>query len=74
MFTEATAYNPMTGSNLTTAAFTLQFAFPVDITALVQNITTWYDGQSFAELVIPWGPSTTDVQNRIIYLAFSNVP
>lgn len=74
MFTEATAYDPMTGSNLTTAAFTLPFAFPVDITALAQNITTGYDGQSFAELVIPWGPSTTDVQNRIIYLAFSDVP
>ncbi|KAG1761975.1 hypothetical protein EDD22DRAFT_893760 [Suillus occidentalis] len=74
MFTEAAAYDPMTGSNLTTAAFTLPFAFPVDITALAQNITTGYDGQSFAELVIPWGPSTTDVQNRIIYLAFSDVP
>ncbi|KAG2131418.1 uncharacterized protein EDB93DRAFT_1255529 [Suillus bovinus] len=74
MFTEATAYNPMSGSNLTTAAFTLPFAFPVDITALAQNITTGYNGQSFAELVIPRGPSTTDVQNRIIYLTFSDVP
>lgn len=37
MFTEATAYDPMTGSNLTTAAFTLPFAFPVDITALAQK-------------------------------------
>ncbi|KAG1722497.1 glycine cleavage system P-protein-domain-containing protein [Suillus occidentalis] len=71
---QATAYDPMTGSNLTTAAFTLPFAFPVDITALAQNITTGYDGRSFAELVTPWGPSTTDVQNRFIYLAFSNVP
>jgi hypothetical protein len=61
-------------SNLTTAAFTLPFAFPVDITALAQNIAAGYDGQSFAELVIPWGPSTTDVQNRIMYLTFSNVP
>ncbi|KAG1896026.1 uncharacterized protein F5891DRAFT_1165745 [Suillus fuscotomentosus] len=73
MFTEATAYNPMSGSNLTTAAFTLPFTFPIDITALAQNITAGYDGQSFAELVIPWGPSTTDVQNRIIYLTFSDV-
>ncbi|KAG1722090.1 glycine cleavage system P-protein-domain-containing protein [Suillus occidentalis] len=71
---QATAYDPMTGSNLTTAVFTLPFAFPVDITALAQNITTGYDGRSFAELVTPWGPSTTDVQNRFIYLAFSNVP
>ncbi|KAG1785555.1 uncharacterized protein HD556DRAFT_110398 [Suillus plorans] len=74
MFTEATAYNPMSGSNLTTTAFTLPFAFPIDITALAQNITAGYDGQSFAELVIPWGPSTTDIQNRIIYLTFNDVP
>ncbi|KAG1812612.1 uncharacterized protein BJ212DRAFT_460083 [Suillus subaureus] len=74
MFTEATAYDPMSGSNLTTAAFTLPFAFPVDITALAQNITAGYNGQSFAELVIPRGPSSTDVQNRIIYLTFSDVP
>lgn len=72
MFTEAN--DPITGSNLTTAALTLPFAFPVDITMLAQNITTGYDGQSFAGLVIPWGPSTTDMQNRIIYLAFSDVP
>ncbi|KAG2078952.1 hypothetical protein BDR04DRAFT_1124058 [Suillus decipiens] len=74
MFTEATAYDPMSGSNLTTAAFTLPFAFPIDITALAQNITAGYSGQSFAELAIPWSPSKTDVQNRIIYLTFGNVP
>ncbi|KAG1742190.1 hypothetical protein EDB19DRAFT_1702736 [Suillus lakei] len=66
--------DPMSGSNLTTAAFTLPFAFPVDITALAQNITAGYNGQSFAELVIPRGPTTTDVQNRIIYLTFNDVP
>jgi hypothetical protein len=74
MFTEDTAYDPISGSNLTTAAFTLPFAFPIDITSLAQNITAGYDGQSFAELVIPPGPSTTDVENRIIYLTFSDVP
>ncbi|KAG1726226.1 hypothetical protein EDB19DRAFT_232344, partial [Suillus lakei] len=74
MFAETTAYDPMSGSNLTTAAFTLPFAFLVDITALAQNITAGYDGQSFAELVVPRGPTTTDVQNRIIDLTFSNVP
>jgi len=74
MFTEDTAYDPISGSNLTTAAFTLPFAFPIDITSLAQNITAGYNGQSFAELVIPPGPTTTDVNNRIIYLTFSNVP
>jgi len=74
MFTQDTAYDPISGSNMTTAAFTLPFAFPVDITSLAQNITVGYNGQSFAALVIPPGPSTTDVENRIIYLTFSDVP
>ncbi|KIJ67573.1 hypothetical protein HYDPIDRAFT_180379 [Hydnomerulius pinastri MD-312] len=74
LFTEDTAYNPMSSSNATTAAFNLPFNFPVDITSLSQNITVGFNGQSFAELVIPNAPSTTDVQSRIIYLTFSNVP
>ena len=74
LFTEATAYDPISSSNATTATFSLPFAFPVDITSLSQNITVGFDGQSFAELIIPEAPSTTDVQNRIIYLTFSDVP
>ncbi|KIK99094.1 hypothetical protein PAXRUDRAFT_30734 [Paxillus rubicundulus Ve08.2h10] len=74
LFTEDMSYDPMSSSNATTAAFTLPFNFPVDITSLAQNITVGFNGQSFAELVIPNGPSTTDVESRIIYLTFSNVP
>ncbi|KAH7926942.1 hypothetical protein BV22DRAFT_1007914 [Leucogyrophana mollusca] len=74
LFTENTAYDPLTSSNATTAAFTLPFAFPVDITSLEQNITVGFNGQSFAELALPRAPSTTDVQSRIIYLTFANVP
>ncbi|EGO25193.1 hypothetical protein SERLADRAFT_448192 [Serpula lacrymans var. lacrymans S7.9] len=74
LFTQGTEYGPMTSSNATTAAFALPFAFPVDITSLEQNITTGYNGQSFAELVLPWAPSTTDVETRIIHLTFDNVP
>ncbi|KAF8840051.1 hypothetical protein BDN67DRAFT_1054007 [Paxillus ammoniavirescens] len=74
LFTEDTSYDPMSSSNATTAAFTLPFNFPIDITSLAQNITVGFNGQSFAELVIPNGPSTTDVESRIIYLTFSNVP
>lgn len=74
LFSDNTAYDPMTSSNATTAAFTLPFNFPIDIVSLEQNITVGYDGQSFAELVIPNAPCTTDVQARIIYLTFSDVP
>lgn len=74
LFTDGTAYDPMTSSNETTATFTLPFNFPIDITSLEQNITVGYDGQSFAELVLPNAPCTTDVQARIIHLTFSNIP
>ncbi|KAH9961311.1 hypothetical protein BC827DRAFT_1260505 [Russula dissimulans] len=73
-FTEGTTYDPTTSSNDATAAFTLPFNFPVDIKALEQNISVSSGGAPFAELVIPKGPATTDVQQRIIHLAFSNVP
>ena len=73
-FTESTAFDPSMGSDDTTAAFTLPFAFPIDIVALEQNITVGAGGTDFAELVIPKGPSTTDVEERIIHLNFSQVP
>ncbi|RPD70056.1 hypothetical protein L226DRAFT_261105 [Lentinus tigrinus ALCF2SS1-7] len=73
-FTESTAFDPSMGSDDTTAAFTLPFDFPVDIVALEQNITVGTGGTDFAELVIPKGPSTTEVEQRIIHLNFSKVP
>jgi hypothetical protein len=73
-FTEGTAYDPSSSSNHATAAFTLPFNFPVDITSLEQNISVSTGGAPFAELVIPKGPTTTDVQQRVIHLAFSDVP
>ena len=73
-FTEATAYNPSTSSQSTSAAFVLPFGFPVDIKALNQTITLGYEGSDFAQLVIPRGPSSTDVQNRIVDISFNNVP
>ncbi|TFY72142.1 hypothetical protein EVG20_g865 [Dentipellis fragilis] len=73
-FSMDTAYDPSTSSNDASAAFTLPFNFPVDIKALEQNITVGTGGQSFAELIIPKGPSTTDVQQRVIHLTFSDVP
>ena len=73
-FTPQTAFSPITGSNSTDAAFTLPFAFPIDITALQQTITIGSQGTNFAQLAIPKGPTTTDVQARIIHLEFQNVP
>jgi hypothetical protein len=73
-FTEASAYKPSTSSKSADAAFTLPFGFPIDIKALEQSITLGYEGTSFAQLAIPKGPSSTDVENRIIHLTFANVP
>ncbi|KIJ38952.1 hypothetical protein M422DRAFT_258368 [Sphaerobolus stellatus SS14] len=73
-FTKDTAYNPATSSNAATAAFQIPFAFPIDIVGLSQDITASINGESFATLNIPKGPSITDVDSRIIHLSFSNVP
>ncbi|KAJ7209536.1 hypothetical protein GGX14DRAFT_451849 [Mycena pura] len=74
LFTEDTAFNPSTSSSSTDAAFTLPFAFPIDISALEQTITIGYKGASIAQLDIPKGPVKTDVNARIIHLTFDSVP
>ncbi|KAJ4468227.1 hypothetical protein J3R30DRAFT_3715154 [Lentinula aciculospora] len=73
-FSENTAYDPSTSSSLTTAAFTIPFGFPIDIIALQQDINVETQGQVFAQLSIPKGPSHTDVNTRIISLTFGDVP
>ncbi|KAI0821788.1 hypothetical protein BC628DRAFT_1341231 [Trametes gibbosa] len=73
-FSDDTSFDPATGSNDTTATFQLPFDFPVDIVALEQNITVGSNGEDFAQLIIPKGPSTTEVEQRIIHLKFSKVP
>ena len=74
LFSTGNAYGPPTSSNDATAAFTIPFAFPIDIVALEQNITVGYKGTEFAELRIPKGPSKTDVQARVIQLTFNDTP
>ncbi|KAJ7497141.1 hypothetical protein FB451DRAFT_1457944 [Mycena latifolia] len=74
MFTESTAYSPLTTSTSTDAAFTLPFAFPLDITALDQTITIGFKGESIAQLALPKAPTKTDVDARIIHLTFDGVP
>ncbi|KAH9934026.1 uncharacterized protein BXZ73DRAFT_100865 [Epithele typhae] len=73
-FTQDSAFSPAFGSNDTTAAFALPFAFPIDITAVGQTISIGTDGADFATVAIPKGPSTTDVDTRVIHLAFTGVP
>ncbi|KAF9484472.1 hypothetical protein BDN70DRAFT_122528 [Pholiota conissans] len=74
LFSTDAAYAPVTSSKATDAAFTLPFAFPLDISALEQTITLGYDGFDFGQLAIPKGPSTTDVDARVIHITFDNVP
>ncbi|ESK92921.1 hypothetical protein Moror_8994 [Moniliophthora roreri MCA 2997] len=74
LFSSDTAYNPSTTSSNSEAAFTLPFGFPIDISALEQTIKVAYQGNQFATLAVPKGPSSTDVENRIIHLTFNNVP
>ncbi|CAA7259257.1 unnamed protein product [Cyclocybe aegerita] len=74
MFSSHSPFAPSTSSKSTDAAFTLPFAFPIDISALQQTLTLGFQGTNFAELAIPKGPSTTDVEARVIHLGFSNVP
>ncbi|KAJ7928639.1 hypothetical protein B0H13DRAFT_1968281 [Mycena leptocephala] len=74
MFTESTAYSPLTTSTSTDAAFALPFAFPLDITALEQTITVGFKGESIAQLALPKAAAKTDVDARIIHLTFANVP
>ena len=74
LFTQDTAYNPSTSSKSTTAAFSLPFAFPVDIIALEQNINVGIQDQTFALLSLPKAATTTDVEKRIITLTFDNIP
>lgn len=74
LFTNSTAYDPLTSSNSTDAAFRIPFGFPLDIQALAQNLTIGFQGSSIAQLIIPKGPSVTDVQSRVIHLEFSDIP
>ncbi|KAJ6593726.1 hypothetical protein B0H19DRAFT_32612 [Mycena capillaripes] len=74
LFTESTAYSPLTSSSSTDAAFTLPFAFPLDINALEQTITVGFKGESIAQLALPKAAAKTDVAARIIHLTFDSVP
>ncbi len=74
LFTQDTTFDPATSSDDATAAFTIPFGFPLNIIALEQNITAGFQGQSFAQLIIPEGPTSTDVDIRVIHLTFNSTP
>ncbi|KAF9484474.1 hypothetical protein BDN70DRAFT_872495 [Pholiota conissans] len=74
MFSNESPFAPLTSTKSTDAAFSIPFAFPLDITALQQTINLGFSGSTFGQLVIPKGPSKTDIGARIIHLTFANIP
>ncbi|GAA5897781.1 hypothetical protein JCM8208_000260 [Rhodotorula glutinis] len=85
-FSESDPWNPAFTTTTTSAAFSLPFAFPVDITNLASKIYAADTGAGatsrlvkradgdFALLDIPGIPVKTDVTARTIQLAFNGVP
>lgn len=73
-FTDSTVWNPASATKTTLAAFTLPFNFPIDITELASEIAVQYNGNDVAVLPIGLTATSTNVEERIIHLAFSGVP
>ncbi|GAA5914535.1 uncharacterized protein JCM6883_003197 [Sporobolomyces salmoneus] len=81
-FSEENPWSPAFSTDDTVAAFSLPFAFPLDITNLASDITAGDPGSAsrkrdpgdFALLSIPSNPAKTDVTARTILLQFQNVP
>jgi hypothetical protein len=73
-FPAGSAYAPISSSSNTEAKFDLPFGFALDIVSLEQTILASYQNAQFAQLALGTIPATTDVTNRIIHLAFQNVP
>ena len=73
-FPAGSPYSPISSSSDTTAKFDLPFGFALDIVSLEQTILASYQNTQFAQLALGTIPATTDVTNRIIHLAFQNVP
>ncbi|SHO78091.1 Uncharacterized protein MSYG_2433 [Malassezia sympodialis ATCC 42132] len=74
MFSKSNAWTPSTSSNNTQAPFFLPFGFPIDIREAGGEFIENYHNQDIATLSIPFSQATTDVQQRIMSLQFSNAP
>ncbi|KAE8213110.1 hypothetical protein CF327_g3310 [Tilletia walkeri] len=73
-FSEATEWAPPASSTNTVAEFSLPFAFPIDIQTVEGTFSDNYLNTDVATLNIPRINARTDVQNRVIFLQFQNVP
>ncbi|WFD23341.1 hypothetical protein MEQU1_002030 [Malassezia equina] len=74
MFSKSNAWSPSTSSNSTQAPFFLPFGFPIDIRQAGGKFLENYDNADIATLNIPMSPATTDVQQRVMSLEFTNAP
>ncbi|KAK0557527.1 hypothetical protein OC844_005558 [Tilletia horrida] len=73
-FTQPTTWAPETASSLITAGFYLPFAFPIDITTVSGTFVDNYLNTDVGVLDIPTTQARTDVQSRIISLAYDQIP
>ncbi|KAL9935874.1 hypothetical protein V8E36_005451 [Tilletia maclaganii] len=73
-FTEPTTWAPETDSSLITAGFFLPFAFPIDITSISGRFVDNYLNTDVGVLQLPTLPANTDVERRIISLAYNDIP
>ncbi|GAA5969858.1 hypothetical protein JCM21900_004182 [Sporobolomyces salmonicolor] len=81
-FNQSSPWSPAFSTDNTVAAFSLPFAFPIDITSLASGIYAADSGSTsrkrstgdFALLDVPLNPAKTDVTARTIQLTFANVP
>ncbi|KAL1718757.1 hypothetical protein EV715DRAFT_290908 [Schizophyllum commune] len=74
MFDEDSAWAPPSSTNDTEAAFTIPFAFPIDIVALQETITIGWQGTDVGQLKVDKSPTTTDIDARVIYITFKDTP
>ncbi|KAL1735691.1 hypothetical protein EV714DRAFT_280260 [Schizophyllum commune] len=74
MFDEESAWAPPSSTNDTEAAFTIPFAFPIDIVALQETITIGWQGTDVGQLKVDKSPTKTDVDARVIYITFKDTP
>jgi hypothetical protein len=73
-FTVPTAWAPMSDTTNTSANFFLPFGLPIDITQVAGPFIAKYQNTDMAVLNIPTSPTTTNVESRILYVTFQNVP
>lgn len=74
MFAKKSTWSPDASSKNTQAKFGLPFGFPIDIRQAGGKFVVAYHNHDAGTLNMPWSPTTTDVQQRIMSLQFNHVP